>query len=613
MNRSVRSPAPLDGVHGGARGAGEGRPAVNRLGLAIVLAAAGCGGGGGGEVASPKTFSTDWINDDGKSIEAVRTRLRDVRPGASTDLVVAVAGTDKIVGVPLGGGATWKATHALDARPVITGSVVVVSGGNEVAALDAATGKRLWARPTPGAAFLGAGDDGALTAVALSRGAGSTLLLVARDGTVKRKIDTDKQIGAPAVLGGVVFVPWGNQYVSALDGKNGEELGRVVLRDKVSRATSVGGALYFGEQAYVRFDDKIGQASHGKANRIALPARELPGTPRWVVPGTERLPVAANARDRSQLFARPNEATPPGLDANRFYANYYQLVFGFESEKGRLAWVRTHGAELIGGEAIAGGMLLCDEEGKIVAYDAANGQTVLEKSVGEPIASCVVQADTFRAPRPTSAATSLGQQITEAVTAREATLATAQRLLLRELAALEDESATKTLIDIASDPRSVPVLVADARAALAARRNGTSHMLAALGRRYDFLHDVLVSPPVGPIADALAAMKEAKAASLLAESLFDPQITEDDVKRVAAALAIIATDKELPALKQFFAMYRATAPSDPVALAVGSIGEAMLRVDPKGSRPLVEAAARDAMTVPVARDRLEAALAGKAK
>ena len=568
--------------------------------------AQGCAGGSG----HPKTFSTDWLDDHGKSIGEVQARLRGARPGVSTDLVVSVAGKDKVIGTPLGGGSQWTATHALDSRPIIAGGVVVVSGGNEVAALDTTSGKKLWARPTGGLPLLGAGDDGNITAVSLGRGNGSTLLIVGRDGSVKRQIETEKALGDPAVVAGVVFVPWANQYVSAIDASTGDEIGRVVLRDKVSRALTIGGTLYFGEMAFVRFDDNIAQASRGQASRVALPSRELPGTPRLLVPGTEKVPPVANARDRDRLFGRPSgDSMPLAMDSNRFYASYYRLVFGFESQRGNLAWVRTHAHDFIGGDAIQGGVVLCDEEGKIVVLDAQTGQVATEKAIGEPIQSCVVKADTFQAPRPSTPGPSLGQQITDAVTVHEATLATAQRLLLRELATLEDEAATKTLIDIASDPRSVPVLAADARAALATRRNGASYMLASLGKHYDYLHDVLVSPPVGPIADALAAMKDPKAAPLLASHLFDPQITDDDVKRAAGALAQIGTDKEMPQLKQFFAMYRGTAPTDQVAVAVGSIGEAMLRIDPKGSRPIVEAAVKDTMTVPVARARLEALLA----
>jgi outer membrane protein assembly factor BamB len=504
--------------------------------LALALATTSCAGG----ASHPGTFSTDWLDDQGKSIGAVQARLAGAARAASADVVVAVAGekNDKLLGASLIGGAPWTFQHALDARPVIAGSVVVGSGGGEIFALDAATGKKLWARPSDGAALHGAGDDGSLTAITLGRGAGSTILVVAHDGSVKREIKTDKQLGDPALVGGVVFVPWANQYVSAIDATTGDELGRVTLRDKVTRALTIGGGLYFGEVAIVRFDDQIRKASQGGASRVAIPARELPGTPRLLVPGTEKQPVVANARDRDRLFARPSSPEGPlGIDSDRFYASYFRLVLGFEAQRGQLSWVHTHGSDVIGGEAVGGGVLLCDEEGKIVVLDSRTGQVSYQASFGEPIKSCVAHADTYKAAPGPGGGPALVQQISEAVSNREASLATAQRLLLRELATLPDESATKTLVDIASDPRAAPVLVTDARAALATRRNGVTYMLSALGKHYDFLRDVLMSPPVGPIADALAAMKEPKGAPLLASHLLDPADSDDDVRRERRASA----------------------------------------------------------------------------
>jgi outer membrane protein assembly factor BamB len=587
---------------------GFGLASLFALGAVAALGTASCGG----DQSRPSTFSTNWLDDQGKSIGEVQARLKNAPPGGSADLVLAVAGAknDKLIGMPLTGGGNWTFQHALDARPIIAGSVVVGSGNGEVFALDTATGKRLWARPTGGLALLGAGDDGTITAVTLSRGTGSTILVVGRDGSVKRQIETDKAVGDPAVVAGVLLVPWQNQYVSAIDAATGDELGRVTLRDKVSRADKIGGAVYFGEVAYVRFDDKIRMASQGGANRVGIPPRELPGTPRLFVPGTEKQPAVANARDRDRLFARPSAPEGPlGIDSNRFYATYFRLVLGFEASRGQLAWVHTHPSEVIGGDAVQGGVLLCDEEGKVVVLDGKTGQVSFQSSFGEPIKSCVAHADTYKALPGPGGAGSLAQQIAEAVSNREASLATGQRLLLRELGTLEDESATKTLIELASDPRTAPVLVTDARAAIATRRNGASYMLTALGKHYDFLRDVLASPPVGPIADALAAMKEAKGAPLLASHLLDPADNDDDIRRAAAALATLATKDELPTVRHFFTMYRGTAENDDVGQAVASAGEALLRLDPKDGRVLVEQAAKDPSTVAIARTRLEALLA----
>jgi outer membrane protein assembly factor BamB len=119
----------------------------------------------------------------------------------------------------------------------------------------------------------------------------------------------------------------------------------------------------------------------------------------------------------------------------------------------------------------------------------------------------------------------------------------------------------------------------------------------------------LRAPPVGPIADALGAMQETAAAGALASHLLDPADSEDDLKRAAAALAVIGGPKELPTMRQFFGMYRASAEDDDVAAAVVSIGKALMSLGDKAGRAAVEAAVQDPLTVPYARERLETLLA----
>ena len=119
----------------------------------------------------------------------------------------------------------------------------------------------------------------------------------------------------------------------------------------------------------------------------------------------------------------------------------------------------------------------------------------------------------------------------------------AQSFLLQELAPIAEPEVTKTLIDVASNARTPPALLESARRFLAQRRNGEKFMLEALARHYDFLSDVLRPPPVGPLADALAAMNETRAAPLLARHLNDPANTPDDIERAARALNKLATNQ----------------------------------------------------------------------
>jgi len=562
-----------------------------------------CGGG----QTHPNMFATDWEDDGGKSISAVLARIGATKPPAGADVAVGVAGnSDKVVGVPLAGGNPWTFAHSVDVRPTIAGSVVVAEGGGELFALDAASGKKLWARQVGPQTMRGAGDDGKITVVSLdSGGRGSVLLAIDREGNVARQIETDKALGVPAILGGFAFVPWSNQYVSVVDLTNGEEAGRVLLRGKVSHAFAASGSLFFGENEIFRFDDKIKNASRNQATRLALPQRELPGTPSLMAPGEDKLGPVAMALDKTRMYAHPNGADPIGFDASRFYGTYFRMAMAFDSGTTKLAWVYNSPVDIVGGAAGPSTFVACDESGKVVVLDAATGGVERELSLGGPIKSCTVQDDGLAASTP-QPPPPLSQQISAALLNRDSEMVTGQRLLLRELATLEDETVTKTLVELASNPLTAPLLIADSRTALAARRTGANHMLAALAKHYDFLHDVLLSPPVGPMAQALAAMKEKSAAPLLASHLLDPADTDEDVKQAAAALVDLGGPAELPALKQFFKLYRAYPDSEGVAAAVVSSGQALLAFGGPEGRKIVDAAITDPLTVDALKSRLKA-------
>jgi outer membrane protein assembly factor BamB len=583
------------------------RPALRiALGLAALL---GCGGG----QIHADVFSTNWSDDGGRTIEALRQRIGSSVPPPGTDIVIGITEhLDTLVGIPLGGAPEWRFSHPLSSRPVVSSTVVVASGSGELFALDATTGTKLWARPTGGLILHGVGDDGSITVVTLvsATGKGSTLLALARDGSVLRQVETDQDLGTPAVFAKLAFVPWGNQYVSVLDLASGQEAARFVLREKTSRAWTTGGALYFGEIGLFRFDEHIKDASRNRATHLALPVRELPGSPRLMGIDGERLDPAARAEDKIRLYARP---TPPigqlAFADDRVYATYFRLLMGLSADSGALRWVHSHASDILGGAAASGGVVLCDADGKVTVLAAKTGGEISARSAGSPFASCVVQVDAFT---PTTAAADVGPlagQLQRAIENRDLDLATAQRLLLRELAILPDEDATKTLVEVVSDPRTSPALLGDARMDLAGRRSGSRFMIAALERHYDFLKDVLSPPPVGPIAQALAAMNEKNAAPLLASHLLDPADTSDDVRQAALAHVSLGGPAEVPVLKQFFAMYR-DVPDDDAELsdAVASVGQALLKQGGADGRATVDLALSHGFTNAATKVKLQAIL-----
>jgi outer membrane protein assembly factor BamB len=458
-----------------------------------------------------------------------------------------------------------------------------------------------------------------VTVVTLSSpiGQGSTLLAVGHDGAVLRQIERPVELGAPAVVGRVAFVPWNNQYVSAIDVTDGAEIGRVLLREKTSHAWTSAGALYFGELGIFRFDEHIKDASHGGADHLALPATSLPGHPVLLRPASEPRRPIAGAADKVRLFARPSgPGAPLALDAARFYATYFRLVLGLTGDRGHLAWVHTHQAEVLGGAVAHGALVLCDAQGRLTTLDAkAGGEVAMGGpgaagvSLGEPVESCIVQADGFAPPSMPADPGTLLAQITRALSDRDLELEAGQSVLLRELGTMPDAGATGLLLAIATDPRTAPATLSTVQAALASRRAGPGPMLTALARHYDFLHDVLVAPPVGTLARALAAMDEHRAAPLLIGHLLDPADGDADVRDCAQALVTLATPAEVPDLLRFFALYRA-APLEPeeIPQAVMAVGEALLRVGGPAALAVVDAAAKQPSTNPAVRAKLQALL-----
>ncbi|MEO6598959.1 MAG: hypothetical protein ABIQ16_03740, partial [Polyangiaceae bacterium] len=370
----------------------------------------------------------------------------------------------------------------------------------------------------------------------------------------------------------------------------------LLSRTQVSRGLNYGGTLYFGEQALVRFDDKVRFASTNQANHVALPKVALPGKPSWLDSGFVGVSSQANARTKIRVFAAPvpTASGELSLGAGTFAATYFRVVFGLDAKSGQLRWTRAFPADIVGGAAASSGFVLCDVNGKVWSIDSQGGDAG-QLDLGSKVRLCV--ADTGALPVPAAAArAALSTQIAEALDALEPDMAEAERFLVAQLGKLEDPIVTKTLIDLSSSPRIPPDLRTETRRLLALRRNGSEYMLSALERHYDFVSGVLLPPPVGPLADALAASGEVRAAPLLAKQLNDPANSAEDVAHAARALVKLATPAEYEDLRTFFALYCATADDESLVAAVVACAKAVLRVGGEAGRAVVERASQDPLT-----------------
>jgi outer membrane protein assembly factor BamB len=564
--------------------------------LALVLAALAAGCVKTTDVSAP--FNSDWLDDRGNSIAEVERGLRATPAPPNTNVVVGV--TDKaLVGMPLDGGRSWTHAATPDTLPAVAGNLVVYSAGGKITALDATTGAPRWSVDADGYVLRGAGDDGEHTVLSLGRTGGrreSALLSVSRSGSVRARVATASELGRPAARGGVGFVPWAGQYVSAIDLESGREVGRLLSRELTSHALSVGSELFFGEKGISHFDQDIRYASTKQNARSALPERVLPGKPRWLQPGGELPLIDTGARARIRIYATPQwEAGETRFASGRFASTYFRTVMVFDALDAKLSWVRAVPNDVIGGGAAQSGFVFCLADGRALRFGAAGGDAGA-LNLGGPLRGCVVDADTLVLPAGDPIGP-LEKQLAAALKELDPEMAAAQSFLVTELGRIDRPDVAKTLIDLTTRPRVPPVVRARARELLSQRRTGAEFMLEALEKQYDFLSGTL-PPPVGPLAVALAAMKETRAAPLLARHLNDPATESADVEKAARALADLATPSELPNLKTFFALYRATADEPALVNAVSSVALALLRVGGEEGRTIVERAARDPLTRP---------------
>ena len=551
---------------------------------------AGCGAANG-----YSGFSTNWQNDNGRSIANIEQRLRPLPLAANARVVVGVNDTG-LVAVSLDGKAHWAHAGKPSSLPVIAGNLVIVGEADRIVALDASTGRKVWSIGNRGLGLRGAGNDGTSTALVLADSRKSLFLAVSSNGTALGSAQTETPLGVPAARGGVAFVPWSNQYVSALDMSSGDETGRLLAHEQVSRALNFGGHLYFGERGLVRLDEKIRFASTNQANHIGLPKLELPGHPGWLDSGFQNSTSDADARTKIRLYAAPAETLTGGvtLGAGTLAASYFRVLFGLDAKTGALTWVRSMPADIVGGAAAAAGFVVCDSAGKVWSLDGA-GSDAGSLDLGSKIRLCVT--DTGAEPVAEAGAHgSLAAQIGQALDQLQPDMAEAERYLVSELGKQSEPQVTKILIDLSSSPRISPELREEARRLLALRTNGSEYMLEALERHYDFVSGVLLPPPVGPLADALAASGETRAAPLLAKHLNDPANSADDVAHAARALVKLATKDEYEDLRTFFALYRATADDDALVAAVVASAEALLRVGGEAGLSVIDRAAHDPLT-----------------
>lgn len=537
---------------------------------------------------------------------------RAVRAAPATRTLLAVGSLEgALVGSSLtreGSTLPWRHAARVTQPPAIDGRLVVFGEATWFTALAADTGALRWRVPARGAELLAisSGADGTALLLRDPKRGQRSILMVDTSGNERFTLTAQGELGAPAAYDPHLLVPWGEHFVSALEADSGREVGRARTPSPVSHARSIAGVPFVGGPPFLACD--------GSPLIPWAPARRP-------LPGEVTYPPAPGAHpgaDLTRVYVRP----PPSAGAPSelsYLVTIGRVALGLDAASGGLLWVEVLPGAVLAAAALPAAFAACEAAGSVRLLDARTGASRGQLQLGSasPSASqrgsapsaaalhgCALEPSSAGAPKPGPKlpTASLVQQLAQALSLADPDLAPAQRFLSRELAVRPEPEATRALIDLASRRSADRTLQREAEDLLAARRNGVEFMLEALAAGRDRGPGAL--PPLGALADALAALEEPRAAPLLATELNRPGHPPDALARAARALTELATPLESPELRVFFSLRRSTADSPELVEAVVAVARTLLRVGGERGQRLVAFGVRDPLTVPDVRAAL---------
>ncbi len=513
----------------------------------------------------------------------------------------------------------FSETTAVDGLPIAAGSFAVVPEQGKVRLRALTSGRVVRELDTDGMRLIGADGDGEVSAVVLSTGGtyeGRSRLVILRGDSVTKTLSVKHPLGAPTVLGGLVFVPHSRVHLSVLSAE-GDELVRVRVRDDVSsQALSDGQHVFFGMAGLYLLDERTPQGVQGGAHYFApdvAARRKLPGAPDFLRDTTQAPAPVESAVHRIRLSFWPastGTGTGVGLANDALYLSFYRLVFGLDASGKQTRWVRATQTDAVGLQANAGGVIVVEERGAVSGFDA-DGALQFEADMGAAPLVATVRAEGLTASGAGEPLPPLVAQLTAAALHEDTRLAPGGQLAARALAQLPERDATSALIEICSTANASQRVREAACTALAGREGGVEPVLGALARHSDFLAGTRAAP-LPPLAAAAASSRDPRAGPLLFSHLEDPATPSEDLPALAKALAAVADVSLLARLSQFVRTYHAEQDDEQLSEAVVILLRLVANRSPATATALLDPIASDPASEPSVRAAAQEELAAVA-
>jgi hypothetical protein len=473
-------------------------------------------------------------------------------------------------GVSLATGTTWNLNHRVDAF-VITQDAVLILGDEELASVDLATGALRFRRSVGPLVMVGAAGGGDLTAVVLRTAdtRRTDLLAINHRGSVLQQWETEERLGTPAVFGPMVWVPWRDTFVSALDPLSGTEVARASSDARVRDAYVFENSLWVGEMSFASLERGVRLPPlRGIAGVQDVPL--LDAKPRSIA--EKRVPFLYGALPRTGEMTETRD--------NTHYMVMSGVLVALRTNDREIRWLRKVDTEVIDAAPVEGGVVTCGKNGSVERVNSRGVSTTIVPK-GEEIAQCLLHA---HLPMPATQALEpsiepYAQILDGDVEAR------LQRFALLQLGARGDERATQLLLEKALDPGFVAKHDASLREAL-------TRVTGKQALRAFFQRDTLgVHVPIGTIA--LAYVQTGESTASIAELLLRPQTAERELPLLAKAVGLT---NDRGALRDFFVLYRVGDRGESMTQALIESATAMLRLRSMSDDMLLRRAAADVET-----------------
>lgn len=506
-------------------------------------------------------------------------------------------------------------------RVLIAGGLLIArEGDRQIVGRDLRTGEVRWQRDLEGGAtFMGAATDGDgvyyVTEEATrekGRDVSTIVGLDADSGSRRFRLGAASRLGAPAARGGLVFVPFGYQWIVALDGGSGDELARLRNKEEaINFVLSAPEGVFYGSRSVFRLDRRSVSGTRAGSTHFAATLPEDFLRVLYHFDGYNAAQSGYTAYDRNRLLWIPR------ADGTGFHGDVvltsYRFFFGMESGSGKLRWAYSFPRVDVVASAHTGShVVLVSSEGDVVALDAGTGGEAMRAKLPGKVAGATIDARGFAPKAGGAPAVELRDALLGIIWDPDRRFEAVKLFALAEMGRIVGTHATEDLIKVLTFERIDRKVYEKAGEALLGRirAEDVGLLVRALATRTDYVEGTKARG-VDMLARAAGKLKGVEAVEPLLSHFGDPETPPAALREIVKALDQIGSQAVLGPFREFLLTYRADADLANEPDVLRRVCDALLRLGIQHDRQLVRFVAEDPQTQAYLRKYASGALKGK--